>query len=148
MNKIISMGTLIILLVGCHSSQSSNSGNYGAASSVAVTRHAQYQLWDKGTNSSIPTIMSSSAISANSDSISFDWDGDGIELLAELSRQRGQQFSYSGVRLPLPVSLHVRAITYSNVLRLIEAQTAWRATILQHPGLLQVNFMPLENSKK
>ncbi|EDT2962863.1 hypothetical protein EL09_22660 [Salmonella enterica subsp. enterica] len=139
----------IILLTGCQLSQTNSSGNYGAASSVAVTRHTQYQLWDKGTYSTTPAVTSSSsAISANSDNISFDWDGDAIALLAELARQRSLQFNYSGVRLPLPVSLHVRNTTYSNVLRLIEAQTAWRATIFQYPGLLQVNFMTPEKVKK
>ncbi len=34
------------------------------------------------------------------------------------------QFNYNGVRLPLPVNLHVRDMTFSNTLRLIEAQTA------------------------
>ncbi len=47
-----------------------------------------------------------------------------LELLNELARLRGQQFSYSGVRLPLPVSLHVRDMTFADVLRLTEAQTA------------------------
>lgn len=148
MNKIISMGMLIILLVGCQTSQPSHSGNYGAASSVAVTRHTQYQLWDKGAYATTPIGASPSVITANSDSISFDWDGDGIELLAKLSRQRGLQFNYSGVRLPLPVNLHVRAMSYSNVLRLIESQIMWRATILQHPGLLQVSFMTPEKPIK
>ncbi len=57
------------------------------------------------------------------------------------------QFNYNGVRLPLPVNLHVRDMTFSNTLRLIEAQTARRATIHQYPGLLQVSFMQPENRK-
>ena len=87
-------------------------------------------------------------IRTNSAGVSFDWEGDAVELLAELARARGLQFNYSGVRLPLPVTLHVRGMTFSNVLRMIEAQTAWRATLNQYPGLLQLNFMQPETSKK
>lgn len=87
-------------------------------------------------------------LTANSDRLSFDWEGDAIELLNELARVRGMQFNYNGVRLPLPVNLHVQDMTFSNTLRLIEAQTAWRATIHQYPGLLQVSFMQPEIRKK
>ncbi len=123
--------------------------NYGAASDVAVTRHTQYTLWDKGVFSGqLPVSTGSHLLTANSDRLSFDWEGDAIELLNELARVRGMQFNYNGVRLPLPVNLHVRDMTFSNTLRLIEAQTAWRATIHQYPGLLQVSFMQPENRKK
>lgn len=87
-------------------------------------------------------------IRSNSDGVSFDWEGDGVELVAELARARGLQFNFSGVRLPLPVTLHVRDMTFSNVLRVIEAQTAWRATLHQYPGLLQLSFMQPEARTK
>ena len=57
---------------------------------------------------------------------------------------RGQQFSYSGVRLPLPVSLHVRDMTFADALRLTEAQTAWRAVLSQSAGRLHLSYMPTE----
>ena len=75
---------------------------------------------------------------------SFDWEGDALELLSELARLRGQQFSYSGVRLPLPVSLHVRDMTFADALRLTEAQTAWRAVLSQSAGRLHLSYMPTE----
>ena len=56
----------------------------------------------------------------------------------------GQQFSYSGVRLPLPVSLHVRDMTFADALRLTEAQTAWRAVLSQSAGRLHLSYMPTE----
>ena len=71
-----------------------------------------------------------------------------MELLTELARSRGLQFNYSGVRLPLPVTLHVQNMTFANVLRLIESQTAWRATLHQYPGLLQLTFMQEESRRK
>ena len=152
MNRIIPAGCLAALfLAGCnsHSQHTPVPRNYGAASDVAVTRHNQYTLWDKGVFSGqLPVSTGSHLLTANSDRLSFDWEGDAIELLNELARVRGMQFNYNGVRLPLPVNLHVRDMTFSNTLRLIEAQTAWRATIHQYPGLLQVSFMQPENRKK
>ena len=81
---------------------------------------------------------------AHSGRVSFDWEGDALELLSELARLRGQQFSYSGVRLPLPVSLHVRDMTFADALRLTEAQTAWRAVLSQSAGRLHLSYMPTE----
>ncbi|MDZ4930608.1 DotD/TraH family lipoprotein, partial [Escherichia coli] len=118
---------------------------YGAASEVAVTRHAQYQLWEQGTYSEAsPSRQAGGSLQAHSGRVSFDWEGDALELLSELARLRGQQFSYSGVRLPLPVSLHVRDMTFTDVLRLTEAQTAWRAALTQSAGRLHLSYMPTE----
>ncbi|MNY55825.1 hypothetical protein D3C86_1918360 [compost metagenome] len=81
-----------------------------------------------------------SAITANSDRLSLDWEGDAIELLAQLARQRGLNFGYTGVRLPLPVSVHVSNITFENLLRQLETQIGWRATLKQQPLELQLYF--------
>lgn len=157
MNYLILPGVLAIsLLAGCQPwiplstpPASVSPDRYGAASSVAVARHTQYQMWNNGLWSGSKIAPSSmEIIRTNSADVSFDWEGDAVELLAELARARGLQFNYSGVRLPLPVTLHVRGMTFSNVLRVIEAQTAWRATLNQYPGLLQLNFMQPETSKK
>lgn len=159
MNYLMLPGMLAIaLLAGCQAwtpttpasaPASASADRYGAASSVAVARHAQYQLWNNGLWSGAKTATSSmDIIRSNSDGVSFDWEGDGVELVAELARARGLQFNFSGVRLPLPVTLHVRDMTFSNVLRVIEAQTAWRATLHQYPGLLQLSFMQPEARTK
>ncbi len=108
MNRIIPAGCLAALfLAGCNSPSQHTPvpRNYGAASDVAVTRHTQYTLWDKGVFSGqLPVSTGSHLLTANSDRLSFDWEGDAIELLNELARVRGMQFNYNGVRLPLPVS--------------------------------------------
>ncbi|HDR2529394.1 TPA: DotD/TraH family lipoprotein [Enterobacter ludwigii] len=157
MNYLMLPGVLaFFLLAGCQTwtppstpPASASSDRYGAASSVAVARHSQYQMWNNGIWSASKTAPSSmEIIRTNSAGVSFDWEGDAVELLAELARARGLQFNYSGVRLPLPVTLHVRGMTFSNVLRVIEAQTAWRATLNQYPGLLQLNFMQPETRQK
>lgn len=152
MKRIISAECLAALfLAGCNSLSQHTPvpRSYGAASDVAVTRHTQYTLWDKDVFSGQrPVSTGSGILTANSGRLSFDWEGDAIELLNELARVRGIQFNYNGVRLPLPVDLHVRDMTFSNTLRLIGAQTAWRATIHQYPGLLQVSFMQPGKQKK
>lgn len=92
MNRIIPAGCLAALfLAGCNSPSQHTPvpRNYGAASDVAVTRHTQYTLWDKGVFSGqLPVSTGSHLLTANSDRLSFDWEGDAIELLNELARVR------------------------------------------------------------
>lgn len=98
------------------------------------------QLWlegDLGSATSLPVAV----IRADSDRVTLSWNGDAVELLAALARARGQTFSYAGVRLPLPVDIDVQGITYSNLLRIIEMQTAWRATLVTYPGQMVLQFM-------
>lgn len=131
------------LLAGCQSPPAPT-GSHGAASQVAVVHHAQYRQWAADRQAPLPV----QAIAANSDRLSFDQEGDAVELLAAMARVRGLAFSYSGVRLPLPVSLHVREMTWENSLRLVTAQTAWRATVRQMPGVLHLSFLPPEPARK
>ncbi|HAT3909862.1 TPA: DotD/TraH family lipoprotein [Citrobacter freundii] len=122
MNYLILPGVLAIsLLAGCQPwsppstpPASVSPDRYGAASSVAVARHTQYQMWNNGLwsgSKNAPSPME--IIRTNSAEVSFDWEGDAVELLAELARARGLQFNYSGVRLPLP-DLHPRNVVALN----------------------------------
>lgn len=79
-------------------------------------------------------------INANSQRISVDWDGDAVELLATLARQRGYQFVYTGTRLPLPVNIRARNMTFEHVLGLIRIQTGWRARLTQEGVELRLYF--------
>lgn len=81
-------------------------------------------------------------ITANSQRVSVDWDGDAIELLSKLAHQRGLILRYSGVRLPLPVTIHERDISFETLLRLVRTQIDWRATLTQQTDALEVGFMP------
>ncbi|ENR3228640.1 DotD/TraH family lipoprotein [Salmonella enterica] len=81
-------------------------------------------------------------ITANSQRVSVDWDGDAIELLSKLAHQRGITLRYSGVRLPLPVTIHERDVSFETLLRLIRTQISWRATVTQMADALEVSFMP------
>lgn len=81
-------------------------------------------------------------ITSNSQRVSVDWDGDAIELLSKLAHQRGITLRYSSVRLPLPVTIHERDVTFETLLRLIRTQISWRATVTQQSDALEVGFMP------
>ncbi|EMK7037609.1 DotD/TraH family lipoprotein [Salmonella enterica subsp. enterica] len=81
-------------------------------------------------------------ITSNSQRVSVDWEGDAIELLSKLAHQRGITLRYSGVRLPLPVTIHERDVTFETLLRLIRTQISWRATVTQQSDALEVGFMP------
>ncbi|EKC3540626.1 DotD/TraH family lipoprotein [Salmonella enterica] len=80
-------------------------------------------------------------ITANSQRVSVDWDGDAIELLSKLAHQRGLVLRYSGVRLPLPVTIHECDISFETLLRLVRTQIDWRATLIQQASALEVGFM-------
>jgi defect-in-organelle-trafficking protein DotD len=128
----------VILLSGCQAKQSSNTITQ-ASDDAAYIRSTQQQLYLDGALNQKTTRLPGS-FTANSDRLSLNWDGDAIELLAQLARQRGLNFAYSGVRLPLPVSVHVQNITFENLLRQLEAQIGWRATLKQQPLELHLYF--------
>lgn len=129
-----------ILLSGCQAQQPHNNVPLTQASDDASRiRSTQQQLYlDGALNQKAKRLPGSFA--ANSDRLSLNWEGDAIELLAQLARQRGLNFAYSGVRLPLPVSVHVDNITFENLLRQLETQIGWRATLKQQPLELHLYF--------
>lgn len=136
--------TAAVLLCGCQSATdySSHQAASGPMHSEPSRPAAQLQqLWMEGVMSDA-AYLPLAAIRADSDRVTFSWNGDAVELLSALSRARGQTFSYTGVRLPLPVDIEVQGVTYANVLRMIEMQTAWRATLVTYPGQIVLQFMP------
>ncbi|EAB7467290.1 TraH, partial [Salmonella enterica subsp. enterica] len=62
---------------------------------------AQDELYQAGainrTRYKFPTI-----INANSQYVRVSWQGDAYELLEQLAKQRGLQFTSQGIKLPLP----------------------------------------------
>lgn len=80
------------------------------------------------------------SLTANSQRISLLWDGDAVELLAQLARQRGLHFVYTGTRLPLPVDINVQGMTFENLLALLREQIGWRATLSQNGTELHLLF--------
>lgn len=133
-----------LLLCGCQVPPYSPSPSAAPANIVNPKPKAALQLtqlWMEGGLRDSATLPVS-VIRADSDRVTFSWNGDAVELLSALARARGQAFSYTGVRLPLPVDIEVQDVTYANVLRMIEMQTAWRATFVTYPGQIVLQFMP------
>jgi defect-in-organelle-trafficking protein DotD len=134
-------GLALMLLSGCQALQPDHAKNslQQVSTDASRVRNTQQQLY---LNSALnqKNHHPSGSFTANSDSLSLDWEGDAIELLAQLARQRGLNFAYSGVRLPLPVSVHVNNITFENLLRQLETQIGWRATLKQQPLELHLYF--------
>lgn len=137
-----------LLLSACHGQVAPS--DPPAAISIAPRIATQQQaLWQEGAiNVRTPFSERAGGIHANSDRVYVQWDGDAVELLSHLARQRGQAFAWTGVRLPLPVSVDVNGITYQNLLRLIQLQTAWRATLHEYPGQLTLAFAQPEAHTK
>lgn len=145
MNKRIINVLPALLLCSCQMNPQQNAlgqtTNAPPKSALQLT-----QLWMEGDfrdNTPLPI----AAIHADSDRVTFSWNGDAVELLSTLARARGQLFSYSGVRLPLPVDIEVQGVTYANVLRMIEMQTVWRATLVTYPGQMMLQFMPSQSTE-
>lgn len=136
-----------LLLSGCQAFNTS-SGTQPAVAAVsnATTQPPRsalqlQQLWLEGDMSG-GTQLPVAVIRADSDRVTLNWNGDAVELLTALARARGQTFSYAGVRLPLPLDIEVQSVTYANLLRIIQMQTAWRATLVTYPGQMVLQFMP------
>lgn len=135
-----------LLLSGCQSFWDKPPVAPAPAPVLASVPAQQQVLWLDGvinTRSALPA----DSIRAQGDRVAVDWSGDAVELLSHVALQRGEKFAWTGVRLPLPVNLNVNGVTYANLLRLIEMQTAWRATLSQQPGQLTLAFAQAEPKK-
>ncbi|HFS8203540.1 DotD/TraH family lipoprotein [Serratia sp. CY68758] len=114
---------------------------------VAVTPAAQSiqnitaTLYQSDALNQVRPVLFTPKITANSQRITVDWDGDAIELLSQLAHMRGLSFAYTGVRLPLPLTLHASDVTFEQVLRLVRTQIDWRAQLEQQSHELRLFFM-------
>lgn len=131
----------VAFLTACQSVPTAPTKEKSVQKNPEKTALQRESLWMDGSLRETATLPLS-VIRADSDRVTFSWSGDAVELLSTLSRARGQTFSYTGIRLPLPVDIEVQGVTYANVLRIIEMQTAWRATLVTYPGQMVLQFMP------
>ncbi|WP_336796179.1 DotD/TraH family lipoprotein [Erwinia aphidicola] len=143
MKKRIITALPALLLCGCQLHPQPQTANAPAHAVTSPPKAALQltQLWTEG-DLHDGTPLPVTVIRADSDRVTLSWNGDAVELLSALARARGLAFSYAGVRLPLPVDIGVQGMTYANLLRIIEMQTAWRATIVTYPGQMVLQFMP------
>lgn len=133
----------VLLLAGCQVFQAKTPVDRAAPAPAVVRLVAQQQvLWQEGVINT-PSALPTDAIRANTELVSVTWSGDAVELLSHVAKQRGARFTWTGVRLPLPVNIHTREVTYQNLLHLIAMQISWRATLHQLPGQLALAYTPM-----
>ncbi|MBC8950071.1 DotD/TraH family lipoprotein [Xenorhabdus sp. TS4] len=142
MKRLIIFITLSVMLAGCQ--QKPIVSQHQAPPSLTIStqqlQKLRQELHQKGVlekaNTQFPT-----KINSNSQLITVNWSGDAIELLSQLAHQRGLTFAYTGVRLPLPVTVHEENISFEHLLRVINTQINWRARLEQNPVELRLYFM-------
>lgn len=134
---------VVLLLAGCQAFQQKPATPPIPDPSLVRLVAQQQVLWQEGVINTLSPLPAD-AIQANTDLVSVTWSGDAVELLSHLAKQRGARFNWSGVRMPLPVDVHVRGVTYQNLLLMIQMQIAWRATLYQMPSQLTLGFMPAQ----
>lgn len=145
MKRHVLVTLLPLMLAGC---QAAPVAPVQDSRDVVVSAHeiqaATTRLYQAGVINQISSSYPSE-IRANSDRITLRWDGDAVELLHALARQRGYRFAYTGTRLPIPVNIYVTDMTYGQVLDLIRIQTNWRASLREEGVELRLHFMlPVE----
>lgn len=140
---ICTASAVAVLLSGCQAFQQKNASPTSPDPALVRLVAQQQVLWQEGVINT-PAPLPADAIQANTQKVSVNWSADAVELLSHLAVQRGVRFNWTGVRLPLPVNIHVKGVTYQNLLQMIAMQTAWRATLHQLPGQLTLAFMPVQ----
>jgi defect in organelle trafficking protein DotD len=86
------------------------------------------------------TALLAQPVTANSQRITTQWQGDAVPFLAQLARQRGIRFAWSGVRLPLPVDISVTNVTFEELLNELKVQIGWRAQLTQDGYRLYLRY--------
>lgn len=130
-----------VCLAACQTPSPHPPAPAGITTAQAQATQVRQQLLAQSGVLNTPSLAMPGPIQANSQRVAVDWDGDAVELLSTLAHQRGLNFAYTGVRLPLPVSVHVREMTFDELLRLLSPQINWRARIDQEPQRLRLDFM-------
>ena len=95
-----------------------------AAKKIQAAQSELYQAGAIGQETAKPPVNI-----AAGDLITLSWQGDAVQLLEQLARDRGLLFATVGVRLPLPVNIDVQDSTYDDLMRLLSSQIGYRATI-------------------
>ena len=106
----------------------------------------QLQLVQAGAQNPAPKTVPVGVLS-NDQTISLKWKGDAYQLLSKLAAEHGLKFVAIGVRLPLPVAIHVKNQPFEAVLDVIRAQTGYRASVVQSANKLTLQFNRLLEGK-
>lgn len=125
---------LIWLISGCASSNKDEDANLTdkvnqqIADAADRIQRVQLELYQAGAINSVTTKQEIHI--EEGDRISINWAGDAHDLLRVLTRSRGETYTQSGIKMPLPVSIDVKNIPYRELLTMISAQIGYRATIV------------------
>ncbi len=111
-----------------------------AAQRIQSSQEALYQAG--AINEVAP--LSAQAVNDQDTLMDFGWMGDAADLLQRLSKERGLEFTTSGVKLPLPISIAVKRQPLQGVLRLVQSQVAYRATVTQTAQQLVLQYKPAQ----
>lgn len=103
--------------------------NRNIDNAIRSVEQTQRELYQYGAVNEHATGVTGS-IYTDSQRIDLNWNGDANELLAQLARQRSFAFRTLGTRLPLPVTLKVTSVQYSDVMDIVQTQIGYRASII------------------
>lgn len=132
---------LTLLLSGCQTPPSSQVSCTPQSTTIRTqTVNMQTRLLQKNGAINTRAFRLPPPVTANSQRITIKWDGDAVELLAQLAHRRGANFVYTGTRLPLPVDVNVTNMTFENLLSLLREQIGWRARLTQDGSELRLYF--------
>lgn len=106
-----------------------------AAKKIQAAQSDLYQAGAIGQVTAKPPVVLSQG-----DLITLSWQGDAIQLLEQLARDRGMVFTTVGVKLPLPVNIDVQDSSYEDLMRLISSQVGYRATISEYNNQLTLRY--------
>lgn len=144
MKYTLSPVLLCAVLAGCAAPKSSSpppcSPLPPATQTIIQQVRTSNSLLNQSGSLNTQTAQLAQPVTANSQRISTEWHGDAIPFLAQLARQRGISFAWSGVRLPLPVDISVTNVTFEELLSEIKVQTGWRAQLTQDGYRLHLHF--------
>lgn len=74
------------------------------------------------------------------DHVTTDWQGDAVQLVNQIARDRGLQFAIIGVQMPLPIDVNVQGMPYDSFLTMLRAQIGYRASIIQSSDKLILQY--------
>nr|WP_229653904.1 DotD/TraH family lipoprotein [Pseudomonas syringae]QOU99724.1 hypothetical protein [Pseudomonas syringae pv. actinidiae] len=140
----LAMIALAVALGGCASKKHDDSAQQLIDQQILEASQriemAQADLYQQGAINSRVVMRLPSKILDNKQQVSLKWQGDALELLTALARDRGLQFSFMGVRMPLPVDIDVNKVQFDTLMLMIRSQIGYRADVTQMPGKLELHY--------
>ncbi|KIZ49168.1 conjugal transfer protein TraH [Pseudomonas oryzihabitans] len=142
----ITAGILLaaVMLGGCASHEQSNDAQAVVDQQILEASQkiemAQVDLYQAGALNSRVVMRTPPAVADESRFVSVSWQGDALQLLAKVAKDRGLEFSFEGVRMPLPVSIDVKSVPLTTLMAMIKSQVGYRADIGQDAQKITLHY--------